>query len=43
MRDMERFTNAIQDTIREVGRQFIAVLSEVHQRGSAAEDESEED
>jgi len=39
---MERFANAIQDTIREIGRQFIVVLSEVHQHGDATADEFEE-
>jgi uncharacterized protein (UPF0210 family) len=42
VRDMEQFTRAIQDTMREIGVQFIGALSEVRQRGSESEDESEE-
>lgn len=42
VRDMERFTNAIQDTIREIGRQFIMVLSEARRDESEAEDGPEE-
>lgn len=39
---MEQFTSAIQDTIREIGRQFVMVLSEVRRHENATDDESEE-
>jgi hypothetical protein len=39
---MEQFTKAIQDTMREIGRQFIVALSEVGREVSASESEPEE-
>lgn len=36
---MERFTEAIQATMREMGTQFVKALIDLHQR----EEESEED
>lgn len=36
---MERFTEAIQATMREMGAGFIKAIAELHQQGAESEDD----
>ena len=41
--DMEQFATAIQGTIREMGRQFVAALAEMRQSEGPFEEDSKDE